>query len=368
MKLLTIALCCFLALVPECGGQKPVQEPDPLDVKISQMSLREKVGTLFFVRPEALKPDSWPMEALPEEAKAFCEEYPVGGVVLFAHNILDSLQLNEFTSAIHALPGRPFVCVDEEGGRVARIANNPSFDVPRYASMEAVGNTGETAKAYEAGASIGSYLKRFGFDMDFAPVADVNTNPNNIVIGARAFSGDPWVAASMVVKCMKGLMDEGIVPCLKHFPGHGDTFGDTHEGYVQIDKTWEQMLEAEIIPFRAGIRSGAPVVMIAHISIPNVIGDDIPASLSSLIMQDKLREELGFEGVIITDAIGMGAISKRYSSGEAALACFLAGADIILMPDNLTEAFDALLAAVEDGTIGMERLDASVRRILSLKK
>lgn len=365
---MTFALCSFLAVVPECGGGKTAPPQDSLDVRISQMSLREKVGTLFFVRPEALQPDSWPMEALPEEAKAFCEEYPVGGVVLFAHNILDSLQLKEFTSAIHALPGRPFVCIDEEGGRVARIANNPSFDVPRYASMEAVGNTGEPEKAYKAGVNIGSYLKRFGIDMDFAPVADVNTNPNNIVIGARAFSGDPWVAAPMVVKCMRGFMDEGIIPCLKHFPGHGDTFGDTHEGYVQIDKTWEQMLEAEIIPFRAGIRSGAPMVMIAHISIPNVIGDDIPASLSSVIMQDKLRKELGFEGVIITDAIGMGAISKRYSSGEAALACFLAGADIILMPDNLTEAFETVLAAVEDGTIGMERLDASVRRILNLKK
>ncbi len=358
---LMLAICCGNAASQEITVQ------DPVELKISEMTLREKVGKLFFVRPEALKENSWPMEMLPDDAAAFCGQYSVGGVVLFAHNILDSVQLRRFTSAIHALPGHPLVCIDEEGGRVARIANNESFDVPRYASMESIGKTGDVKNAYNAGFSIGSYLRRYGFDVDFAPVADMNTNPQNIVIGARAFSGNPWVAAPMVVSCMRGFMDAGVVPCLKHFPGHGDTSGDTHEGYVQIDKTWEEMTDAEIIPFRAGIRQGAPMVMAAHISVPAVTGSDIPASLSSIILQDKLRKELGFDGVIVTDAIGMGAISKRYSSGEAALACFLAGADIILMPENLPEAFDAILSAVQDGTISGQRLDDSVRRILSLR-
>lgn len=366
MKNFLAAICLWAAV--SCAAGPGTITDDSIEKRIGEMSLREKVGTLFFVRPEALEGRaSEAVTSLSVEAKDFYRNYPVGGIVLFAHNIVDSTQLLTFTEQLHSLPGHPLLCIDEEGGRVARIGNNDAFDVPRFASMEAIGKSGKSRKAYEAGYSIGTYLREFGFDVDFAPVADVNTNPENRVIGSRAFSSDPRTAAKMAVACMRGLRAAGIIPCLKHFPGHGDTFGDTHEGFVEVKKSWEEMLSAEIVPFRAGIRYNVPMIMAAHISAPAVTGDDLPASLSSAILVEKLRKELGFGGVIITDSLGMGAISDRYSSAEAALKCFMAGADVILMPDNLPEAFEAVVAAVQNGTITQERLDESVRRILLLK-
>jgi beta-N-acetylhexosaminidase len=219
------------------------------------------------------------------------------------------------------------------------------------------------------GQAIGKYLKEYGFDIDFAPVADVNTNPNNIVIGNRAFGSDPTIAAGAVSGVLAGLAENGIVGCLKHFPGHGDTTGDTHEGYVRTDKTWEQLANCEMIPFRAGVQAGAKMVMTAHIAVPNVTGEEqLPSTLSGTILQDKLRGELGFDGVIVSDAMSMGAIHNEYSSGEAAVKAFLAGCDILLMPFDYIEAYQTVLEAVKNGTISESRLNESVKRIMKLKK
>ena len=221
--------------------------------------------------------------------------------------------------------------------------------------------------AYEFGNSIGRYLALYGIDIDFAPVADVNTNPQNPVIGDRAFSEDPSDAAGKVVKYLQGLSDAGIYGCIKHFPGHGDTQTDSHFGYAQSLKTWEELLSCEMIPFKAGIEAGTPLVMTAHIAVPSVTGSAIPSTLSPLMLTEKLRGELGYDGIIITDALRMGAISKEYSASEAAALAFIAGADILLLPENPLEAFKGVMAAIEDGRITEERLDASVRRILELK-
>ena len=377
--LLTVCLT-FLA-IPGCKSapQKKVLTPsqaDAIEAQLSRMSLREKVGQLFCVRPEALDPVfqssgkgmvEYKMQAVNEQTKAFSEQYPVGGVTLFSHNIDNPEQLKAFTQDLHALPGAPLLSIDEEGGRVARIGGNENFHVPTYASMAAVGATGDPAKAYEAGVAIGIYLKKYGLDVDFAPVADVNTNPRNIVIGDRAFSDNPKTAAPMVVKFLDGLEKVGIVGCVKHFPGHGDTVGDSHHEYVQSDKTWEEILNCEMVTFKAAIEAGAPMIMSAHVAVPNVTGDKLPATLSHLMLTDKLRGELGFKGVIITDAMGMKAVSDRYASGESAVMTLQAGADIVLMPENLPEAFEAVLSAVEDGTLPESRIDESVRRILALK-
>ena len=352
------------------------EQENAIETQLSQMSIREKVGQLFCVRPESLDPVfqesnlgmmAYHMQAVNEETKAFCEKYPVGGVTLFSHNIDNPEQLKAFTRDLHALAGAPLLSVDEEGGRVARIGNNENFKVPTYASMAAVGATGDPSKALEAGVAIGTYLKEYGFDIDFAPVADVNTNPQNIVIGDRAFSNNPKAAAPMVVNFMEGLHKVGINACIKHFPGHGDTVGDSHKEYVQTDKTWEELLNCEMITFKAAIKAGAPMIMSAHVALPNVTGDNLPGTLSHYILTDKLRKELGFQGVIITDAMGMKAVSDRYSSGESAVMTLQAGADIVLMPEDLPEAFEAVVAAVEDGTLPEARIDESVRRVLALK-
>lgn len=345
---------------------------------LRKMTLREKVGQLFFVRPEALDPDiHWenpPTDLAPlklqevnEKMKQQNKSYPVGGIILYDWNINDEAQLAKFLPQLKALNGKPLICIDEEGGRVARLANNPNFHVKKYESMAAIGATGNPANAYECGNTIGAYLKKYGFDIDFAPVADVNTNPDNIIIGKRAFSDDPAVAAPMVVNYLQGLKDAGIVGCIKHFPGHGDVKTDTHYGYAQTQKTWAEMLSCEMVTFRAGINWGCQLVMTAHIGAPKVIGSDIPSTMSSVMLQNKLRGELGYRNIIVTDALEMGAITKQYTNVDAVLGCLQAGVDIVLCPKEYAEVFDAVVKAVENGTISETRLNDSVRRILMLK-
>ncbi len=357
------------------GGSSPESEVEEM---LRKMTLREKVGQLFFVRPEALDPDiHWenpPTDLAPlklqevnEKMKQQNKSYPVGGIILYDWNINDEAQLAKFLPQLKALNGKPLICIDEEGGRVARLANNPNFHVKKYESMAAIGATGNPANAYECGNTIGTYLKKYGFDIDFAPVADVNTNPDNIIIGKRAFSDDPAVAAPMVVNYLQGLKDAGIVGCIKHFPGHGDVKTDTHYGYAQTQKTWTEMLSCEMVTFRAGINWGCQLVMTAHIGAPKVIGSDIPSTMSSVMLQNKLRGELGYRNIIVTDALEMGAITKQYTNVDAVLGCLQAGVDIVLCPKEYAEVFDAVVKAVENGTISETRLNDSVRRILMLK-
>ncbi len=377
--MLAAILTCGLVLTACTNEDDPVVPPtDEVEAQLQQMTLREKVGQMFYIRMESLDPSiEWTtyddladinILDVTENMKRVNEDYPVGGIILYAWNIEDGAQLARVIPQVRALNGSPLLCIDEEGGRVARIANNPNFDVKRYESMVAIGATGDPQNAYECGNTIGTYLKYYDFDIDFAPVADVNTNPENIVIGPRAFSDDPAVAAPMVVNYLQGLKDAGITGCIKHFPGHGDTKADTHYGYASTQKTWAEMLACEMVTFKAGIQWGCRLVMTAHIGAPNVTGSDVPATMSPIILQDKLRGELGYQNIIITDGMEMGAITQQYTSAEAAVGSILAGADIVLGPRYFIEAFDAVIDAVGNGTISEERINQSVRRILKLRK
>ena len=360
----------FLLSVSACRNQERV-----VARALEKMALREKVGQLFVVRLECLEPSivwnettelpQYEVRSVSKSMAATAKEYPVGGVLLYGHNIDNPAQLKALTASLHALRGKPLVAVDEEGGRVARVAGNPNFGLDNVESMAAL--KGDPEAARHTGAYIGHYLKEYGFDIDFAPVADVNTNPENIIIGPRAFSDDPAVAAPMVAAYLQGLSQEGITGCLKHFPGHGDTFSDTHFGYAASHKNWAQIRSCEMEPFRAGIDAGARMIMTAHIALPEVTQTDVPATLSPMILQGKLRGELGYQGIIITDAIEMGAIRNQYSTEEACVGTLLAGADMILCPRDLRRAVDAVVAAVEDGTIPLSRIDESVRKVLNLK-
>ena len=371
-----------IALLAACGDDSSSapdssasSETSVLDIK--KMSLREKVGQMFFVRPEALDttihwteyqdlPD-YKLQQVNKTMRDVSKDYPIGGMILYAHNIVDETQLGEFIAEIRTLNGSPLLAIDEEGGRIARIANNKNFDVPKYESMAAIAESGDPSEAYKAAFTIGSYVKEYGFDIDYAPVADVNTNPENIVIGPRAFSDDPETAAEFVVSYLNGLDSAGVIGTLKHFPGHGDVKTDTHSGYAETNKTWEEMLECEMIPFKAGIEAGAQMIMTAHIAAPKVTGDDLPATLSSVILQDKLRGELGFKGIIVTDAMDMGAITTQFGNAEAAIKSIQAGVDVVLCSKDFTQVFDAVVNAVEKGDIKETRIDESVKRILELK-
>ncbi len=375
--MLTVILFYGLVLTSCSNDDTVTPPPAEVEAMLKKMTLREKVGQMFFVRVESLDPSiEWTTyddlanlknQEITMKMRKVNHDYPVGGIILYAWNIEDETQLASIIKQVRSLNGSPLLCIDEEGGRVSRIANNPNFHVKKYESMAAIGATGDPKNAYECGNTIGTYLKRYDFDIDFAPVADVNTNPDNIIIGPRAFSDDPAVAAPMVTNYMQGLKDAGITGCIKHFPGHGDTTNDTHSGYVQSLKTWDEMNQCEMVTFRAGIQWGCQLIMTAHIAVPNVTGTNIPSTLSSVVLQDKLRGELGYQNIIITDGMEMGAITKHYTSGEAAVGSIKAGVDIVLGPRDFTEAFDAVIAAVNNGTLSEERINQSVRRILTLR-
>ncbi|MBQ8508164.1 MAG: beta-N-acetylhexosaminidase [Clostridia bacterium] len=337
-----------------------------IDALLNSMTVREKVGQLFCVQPEALGSATKLTDAAREKLK----EYPVGGLILFSDNIKSAEQVDALLAdyaGVMRIP--PFFSVDEEGGSVARIANSAAYDIENVGNMAKIGKSGDPENARQVGRTIGSYLKDIGFHLSFAPVADVNTNPKNSVIGNRAFSDDPEIAAEMVAAAVEGFHEAGLACTLKHFPGHGDTAGDTHTGSASTDKTWQEMLECEIIPFKAGIAAGADAVMMAHILTPNASSDSNPASLSPEMVTERLRGELGFDGLIITDSLKMAAVSKAYDEADvAAMAALYAGADILLMPKNLTEAFDTMVWAIEEDILPIERVDESVRRVLEFKK
>lgn len=337
---------------------------------LGKMSLREKVGQLFIVRPEALAENSNAETApatdrVDDAVISRIEEYPVGGIALFSRNITSAEQLPMFISDLQSSSKYPlFIAVDEEGGRVARIANSGFFNVASYKSMAEVGKTDNPAKAEEVGRKIGFYLKKIGFNYDFAPVADVNTNPDNIVIGDRSYGNDPVTVGKMVSAQLDGLHKSGIIGTLKHFPGHGDTKDDTHSGYVSVNKSWDELKACELVPFISALDK-ADTIMVSHITVTSV--DKLPSSLSYEIITRKLRNELGYNGVIITDSMAMGAVADSYTSDIAAVMAVKAGADIILMPESLEKSFNAVLNAVNSGEISISRIEESAERVLTLK-
>ena len=394
-KLLPIFLALLLvgcAAAPEVQPAQPPAEPSapettvpqttappilsPEQVILSRMSLRQKVGQLFMVRPDALDlqknfreiedPGIPGVSAMSETLAQTLNAYPVGGFVLFSKNITDPDQLLALNTALsRSMEIPPFLSVDEEGGLVARLGNHPGFSLPRYPSAGSVGASGGPEAAGEMGTAIGSYLRQYGFNMDFAPVADVNTNPKNPVIGTRSFSPDPEQAAACARAMADGLKAQGILPVFKHFPGHGDTRTDSHTGAASSEKTMEQLQSCELLPFLQATE--ADCIMVGHIGMPEVTGEDTPATLSYAITTGILRRHMVFQGLIITDSLSMGAILQTVSPEEAALQALEAGADILLMPESLPQAFDAIVTAVETGQISQQRLDDSVLRILHFK-
>jgi beta-N-acetylhexosaminidase len=372
-----LAAALFVVAV-SCNPIEPEPEPGPgpepqktlYSLKsLSEMSLREKVGQLFNVRVEALDLTSTYTQTGPSQVviDGF-NRYPCGGLTLYAANIKNPQQIIDFTQFLHDLGNYPLLCIDEEGGRVARIANNSQFNVTKYASMAAVGATGDPKKGYEAGNNIGGYLALYGFDVDFAPVSDVNTNPDNVVIGDRAFGSSPQLVADFASQFLLGLQKNTVEGCLKHFPGHGDTKADTHYGYAESLKTWAEISSCEMIPFRKGIETGTQLIMTAHICLPNVTHESFPSTLSPMILQEKLRGELGYKGLIITDSMAMGAITQEYSPEEAAIRALEAGCDILLDPADYVSAFEAVVSAVESGRLTVAQIDERVSRVLALKK
>ena len=365
-----VLILSFLWLVLSCTYAQAKQTDVDIDVEVEElladMSLKEKIGQLFMVTPDAFGAQT----SVNAMMKKSYRKYPVGGIILMGNNISSPKQLKKFTRDIQKMGRKKLpilIATDEEGGAVARIAGNRNFSVKRYPSMRKIGDMGSTKKATAVAEDIGDYLREYGITCNLAPVADVYSNPRNKVIGNRAFGTNAKVVSKMVKAQVKGFHNKKIMCCLKHFPGHGDTTADSHKGFVSVNKTWKAMKKMEIKPFQAGIDAGADMVMTAHITCKKITNNNTPATLSHKMITDKLRKEMGFEGVVITDSMGMGAISGRYSSSQAAVGAIRAGADIVLSPVSLSEAFSGVEKAVKKGTITEEELDEHVRRILRMK-
>lgn len=342
---------------------------DPLDAKIeaciAEMPLEDKVAGLFMITPEALTGVDTAIKA-GDGTKEALNKYAVGGLIYFSKNIQSQEQLTEMLANTKMYSRYPiFLGVDEEGGTVSRVAD-AKVGAENVGAMADIGASGDTQKAYDAGKSIGTYLSGFGFNMNFAPVADVLTNADNTTIGSRSFGTDASVVAAMVPSLVTGMEETGVSSCLKHFPGLGDTTVDTHDGMATTERTLEQFQAEEFTAFKAGIDAGADFVMVGHVSVPALAGDNTPASISKEVI-GILRNDLGFEGIIITDALNMKAITEYYTADEAAIKAIQAGADMILMPEDFETAYNGVLQAVQAGTITEERINESLERIYRVK-
>lgn len=338
---------------------------------LDSLTVEEKVAQMFFVTPESITGIE-NVTTAGEITWTALQKYPVGGLVYFSQNLVSEEQTREMLSntqkyAVEKMKLPLFLGVDEEGGRVLRIGNSSGFDVERVAAMGILAQANDTVVIHDAADTIGDYLSDLGFNVDFAPDADVLTNAENRVIGDRSFGTDPDMVADMAWAYREGLHDNGILACYKHFPGHGGTVEDSHGGYAYSYKTLEELQVVELVPFRVGCERGIDFIMVSHISVPEVTGSDVPASLSEVLVTDVLRNEMGYRGIIITDSLGMGAVSNHYGSGEAAVMAVQAGCDMLLMPRDFAEAYEAVLDAVKSGTVAEEQIDASVSRIIKGK-
>ena len=372
--LLSIMLFCT-----GCGVSKENSKSDTVENKeptvdekvekiVNNMTLEEKVGQIFMVAPEAVDKDGGSTTVFTENIEKEIEKYNLGGYILFASNIENPTQTQELINGLKKSSKiQPFVGVDEEGGRVARIGKNSAMGVEKIEPMAQVGKSQNYERANEIGTTIGKYIKNLGFNLDFAPDTDVLTDSNNTEIGDRSFGNDPEVVWNVVPEVVKGLQSENISTVLKHFPGHGGSIGNSHQGFSLSNRTEEELKKCEIVPFKTAIENGADCVMVAHMSLPNVTGDNIPATLSKKVVTDMLKTELNFKGVVFSDSMSMGAITENYGTGDACVKAVEAGIDMVLMPENLDEAYNAVLEAVKNGKISQERLDDAVSRIIKAK-
>ncbi len=345
---------------------EPEQEPVPTQAELflEEMTTEEKVYQLFMVFPSDVTGVSL-VTAAGDLTRKGLEKYPVGGFIYDKSNMVSKEQVTEMLTTTQTYMKIPLLLTcDEEGGRVNRLMS--SVGTTWIGAMMDYQDEGPE-KAAENARVIASDMVSCGFNMDLAPVADVWSNPRNTVIGDRAYSDDFTQAAALVAAAVDGFHEGGVVCTLKHFPGHGDTSADSHKGAAYVTKTLAEIREQELLPFQAGIDAGADAVMIGHLIVSD-IEDNTPALFSYKIVTQLLREEMGFDGVVITDSLRMQAITDYYGNGQAAVLAVQAGVDMLLCPTNLEEAANALLDAVQTGEISEERLDESVLRILRLKE
>ena len=349
-------------------AQQVVSEPQTdgwtsIEDIMQDMSLHDKICQMLILSPEQLT-GSARVTAADETMKQALQKLPAGGILYNTANFINKQQVREMLSETQRCSRIPLILTcDEEGGRVNRLMQ--TVGTTNIGPMFGFKDMG-TETAYQNAHTIAADMHALGFNTDLAPVADVWSNPDNTVIGDRAYSDSFSQAAELIPAAVRGFHDGGVATALKHFPGHGDTFADSHDGAVTVTKSLEELRKNELLPFQAGIDAGSDMVMIGHLTLTE-IDPSQPAPFSARIVTELLREELGFRGVVITDGLQMKALTNDYSSGEIAVRAVSAGVDLLLCPDEPMEAVASLQEAVTSGAISIQRIDESVRRILSMK-
>jgi beta-N-acetylhexosaminidase len=332
---------------------------------MKEWSLRDKIGQMIVT--------GYPTADLSPGIIELIEEYKVANIILFSYNLQSIEQVHRNCKELHRRieesTGYPaFISIDQEGGVVTRLPGEEACNVP---GAMLIGATGNKEYAYQAGRITGEELRALGININLAPVLDVNSNPDNPVIGVRSYSSDPEAVKAFGCNMMKGLEDSGIMATVKHFPGHGDTAVDSHLGLPVVEKDLHELMQSELIPFQNAIEQGANCVMSSHILFPKLETEKKPATMSRAVLTGLLREKLGFKGLIITDCLEMSAIKSFYGTANGAVEAVKAGAQLLCIshtPDLVKEAIHRIEAAVEAGEIAVEIIDEAVANILKYKE
>jgi len=375
VAVIAIAVLAFLILIfifpndasektPESQDTEPIASQAPIESRVpdlaqttlEEMTLDEKIAQMLIVNKADL--------SVSADEQTLLKTAPYGGYILMEGSfgtlaqtraMVEGLQLNAKTPLI--------IAIDQEGGAVQRLKNISSPRATAIPNMYSVGQTGDLTYAKTIGRVIAEELRAVGVNVDFAPDADVFSTPSNTVIGRRSFSQNPQVAANMSLALAQGLEQNGVTATYKHFPGHGDTATDSHKNLPLINRTREQLDEVELVPFKNAIANGAQLIMVGHIALPQLTGDNTPATLSPQITTKLLREELGFDGLVVTDGLNMGAVTGNYSDADIYKLAVEAGADLLVLPRNPQLAIETIKQKIPES-----RIDESVYRILKFKQ
>lgn len=377
MICMMLALCLLLSGC-NIDGKKDYTKTEDLDEATLQgmakditkdMSLKQKIGQLFMVSVYSLDSSGSKSQTKVTTAmKKTMKKYPVGGILLFSKNVESEKQLKQLTQDLQNASHVPlFIAADEEGGTVSRIASKLPDSVTQYPQAREIGETYTDQQIAKMGKEQSKQLKALGINMNLAPVADVLSNEDNTEIGNRSFGSDAKEVASIVKTLVKSMQKQQISATLKHFPGSGDALGDTHRGAVETKQTIQELRKKEFLPFESGMNADADAVMVSHLILTNVTDEKEPCSLSERVISDILRDEMEYDGLILTDAMNMNSITDNYSSGEAAVKAVKAGVNIVVMPEDLGHAFKAVKSAVKNGKIKESVVDKAVRRIIYTK-
>lgn len=339
--------------------------------QLSQMSLEQKVAQLFVITPEALTGHGSVVGEAKEKTRNALKTYPVGGVIYYDKNIGSPKQVTALLGNTKKYVAEQsevpiFLAIDEEGGQIARVANYRPMKATKVSDMATIGADGDTSVALDAGETIGTYLSELGFNLDFAPVADVLIATDNKVMQKRCFSEAPSLVWDMDEQFLKGLNNHAVAGCVKQFPGYAITSADPHKTEVKVDLPMSELEEYAFVPFKKAALSGAEMMMVGQVILTEISSDGKPCCLSSDVVTGILRSKYQYDGVLITDTLNQGALSKL-SPEQSAVDAISAGMDMLLTPKDFKKAYKAVLDAVKDETISESRIDESVRRILTMK-